>query len=1032
LSIAPYHLSDCTLEKLVNLLKFPRGWGTTNSQNRWYRRKRNEAYDLLKPETFKNLIEKIPIVISVSNHNGEVFTNYQWFAITDFDNEKHPENAKIPLELFCKKLDELGIKYVTTESGMKGYHVWIFFDKPLYTKDVEQFQGKIFNLIGFQYFEEQKWVYLPDDYDENKPIEEQDYTIVETLTALGDGKMIKAPFSMHPKRRERHELAYPLSQILVRNPEDPQTEANFIQAEIIFQSAEVNDYREIIAVGDIIGHEDEPASTEKLHKILRYEPKVYFKTPPKSPEMDAKVVKMLEHIVSVPCLTKCLDISMSDSGIYYLRANIVTTLANKGFSREEIAYLIREIINDEADNANRGMNEYQVDYWYRKRFHCRCDYFQEVGNPKFCCEEPCGRRSPTQAEPEPDHIRLTRTKEFEPIYSLCEKLIDGGKKLVVCPKTTRAGFTTALNIVARERNKKIIFFVPRTSISEKTFKDTICLAQEKKGIFINGFVLSANQKACLVRMKEAIEYEKKYGKPLDIEIPIPREDCKTCPYRGTIVTPPPMTPLFESDPINNKCMTSTYQLQRSIFDSGFTTYAKMYAITNTPSEDAKDMIVDIEQYDIIVFDEITQFVEMASFQMPVVLKWREYETADRPTYNYFAVLNKEFEEFMNEKGLSETVEKIHEYINLFIESFSDYDKYKGGDKLTNPLPSQQRGELKLAMITYLNMLYNYHVDTDKPVKSIYDALCLMCEEFWYVEKCQTMEFVSEINFVVPAKHSEIIKWVKGLPAQKIITDAVLPYQDLKTVFGPELEEFPIGDPQGTAATQLVISDTRNIIPTKLFDDEERLINYINAIIKSHGVASFFVVCPNRTTAKHFMVLFPDVPNDNVTWYRSNRTIGVACNLRVMVALSTPYAPVESFDWAAIDITGDKSESKRFWKANARNTFFQAIGRVKDPLAQVLSIVYTYGIKRTELENNLLKNCQGKPNIIEPGILRNNNSVHTIIGKYWLDTGEFNLIPNETRVLAYRQENPDIDIATISKNLEISPLFVDATLKKVTI
>jgi hypothetical protein len=81
---------------------------------------------------------------------------------------------------------------------------------------------------------------------------------------------------------------------------------------------------------------------------------------------------------------------------------------------------------------------------------------------------------------------------------------------------------------------------------------------------------------------------------------------------------------------------------------------------------------------------------------------------------------------------------------------------------------------------------------------------------------------------------------------------------------------------------------------------------------------------------------------------------------------------------------------------------------------------------------LLKGCHGIPNIIEPGIVRNNNSVHTIVGKYWLDTGEFNLIPNETRVLAYKHENPTMDIATMSKNLEVSPLLVEATLKKITI
>lgn len=960
-----------------------------------------------------------------------MFTNYQVFAITDFDNAKRPESAKVPLEIFCKKLDEFGIDYATTESGMKGYHVWMFFDKSIYTKDVEQFQAKIFNLIGFQYLEEQKWVYCPPEYDQNKPMDEQDYTIVETLTALGDGKMIKAPFSMHPKRRERFELAYPLSELLRRTNDSPQTEEDFLRAEKIFQKLKTNDHLKILAIGDITNHEEEPAVTDNLKKILRHENRVFFKTPPQSPEMNTKIIEMLQHIVSVPCLSKCLDVSMSEPGIYYLRANIVTTLANMGYTREEIAYLIREVVNDEADNANRGVNEHQVDYWYRKKFHCRCDYFQEVGNPKFCCDEPCGRRSPTQPDPEPTHIHLTRTKDFEPIYDLCEQVIDEGKKLLVCTKTTRAGFTTALNIVAREKNKKILFFVPRTSISERTFKDTICLAQEKKGIFINGFVLSANQKACLVRMKEAMEYEKKYSKPLQVEIPIPREDCKHCPYRGTIVTPPPMTPLYESDPENNACMTETYRLQRSIFDSGFTTYAKMYAILNTPSEDAKEMLTDIEKYDIIVFDEITQFVEMASFQMPIILKWREYESTIRPTYNFFSILNHEFEEFMKEKGLSETVEKMHEYIDLFIETFADITKYKSSEKITNLLPTEQRNELRLNMITYLNMLYNYHVDTDKPVKSIYDALALLCEEFWYVEKLCTMEHVLEVNFIVPAKHKQVVDWVLGLNSQVIITDAVLPYQDLKMVFGPKLEEFNIGDPQGTAQTQLIITDTSNIVPTKLFDNEDRLRAYIHSIIEIHGEKNFLVVCPNITTGRRFKEMFPTIPVENITWYRSNMTIGVACNLRVMVTLSTPYAPVEAFDWAAIDIKGDKNESKRFWKVNARNTFFQAIGRVKDPLAKVLSVVYTYGIKKNELEN-LLKDCQGKPNIIEPGVVRSIDNIHTIVGNYWLNTGYYNLSPNETRIMALHHQNPGLNPTDIARDTKLEESFVISTIEKLTI
>ena len=1035
--IGVHPLSDAALDRTAELLGLPRGWGTAHPETRrWYRRKRNRQHDLLQSGRFKRLISQIPIVISVSNHNGEIFTNFQIFAIADFDNEQHPDDAKIPLEIYCRTLEDLGIDeehYLVSESGRKGYHAYVFFDEPIHATEVERFQEKVFGLCEINQSEEaHKWVHLPDGYDPETPLKEQNHTIVETLTALGDGNMLKALFSMHPKDHSRFELPYTLEKILSRSQGDPQTEEDFQEAEQLVLKVKKVSAIDILKIAEIDRPLKEPATTNQLLVNLKREPKVKFTIPPESPAMNLKVKEMLDRILAVPCLTKSFDVSISQDGVYWLRANIVTALANMGYTRAEIGYLFREIINDEADNANKGVLEGQVDYWYGKKYHCRCDYFQETASSKFCCNVPCGRRSPQQPEPEPTHLHLTRVKEFEPIYEICEKIIDSKKPLVVCPKTTRAGFTTALNIVAREKGKKILFLVPRTSISEKTFSDTICLASEKKGVVINGFVLSANQKACLIRMKEAIEYEKEHGKPMNIEIPIPREDCKKCPYRGTIVTPPPNTPLFESDAEHDKCMLETYRKDRELFDSGFTTYAKIYAILNTPSEDAKEMLQDVEKYDIIVFDEITQFVEVSPLQIQVVIKWREYDTPEKPPYNFFAGLNKDLEEFQKHVGLPETEEKIHGYVNTFIEHFANPDKYKHttkeDEKILSPLTTAQRGELSLNMITYLNYLYNYHLSTDKSVKTLYDALSIMCEEFWYAQKLSTMEHTSEINFLVPPKNKEVVNWVKKLGAQIVITDAVLPYQDLKDVFGPELEEVLIGDPQGTAKTQLVIPDTRSISPTRLFDDTPRLIEYIKAIEELHGVDNFLVACSNSITAETFTEMFPEIPSENVTWYRSNMTIGVPCNHRVMVTLSTPYTPEKAFDWAAVDIKGNADESNRFWKLNARNTFFQTIGRVKDPLANKLSVVYTYGVRRAEVEN-LLKGCYGMPRVVELPVMREISNAHTMVGDYWLHNGDCALSPNEIKILTMHNRGDDIE--KITRDVGVSSSFAKAAIERLT-
>lgn len=981
----------------------------------------------------------MPIIISVSNHNGEAFTNFQSFAITDFDNAEHPENAKIPLEKYCKALASVGIDsehYVTTESGMKGYHVWIFFDTSLPSTTVERFQAKVFELCGFQKVEEQRWVYLPEGYSREQPLNEQDHTIVETLTALGEGKMLKAIFSKHPKNFERFELPYPLEKILARQTSDPQTDEDFAAAEAIIMKIQKCSTDVALRVSETTTLPTEPATTNALIKELKQEPRVRFKTPPVSPEMEVKCREMLDRIFAVPCLTKSFDVSISQHGVYYLRANLVTAFATMKYTREEIAYLFREQINDEGDNANVGELEKQVDYWYRKKYHCRCDYFQEVVSTKFCCDLPCGRRSPSQPEPEPTHIHLTRKLEFTPIYKKCEELIDDKLSPVVCPKTTRAGFTTALNIVAREKGKKILFLVPRTSISEQTFKDTICLASEKMGILINGFVLSANQKACLKRMNEAIEYEYEHGKPLLMEIPVPREDCSKCPYLGTVVTPPKYTPLFESDPAAGACMLETYRTQRGIpgFDSGFITYAKIYAILNTPSEDAKDMLADLETFDIIVFDEITQFVETTSFNMSISRKYREHEGERKPTYDYFAILNHDLDLLMQNKGMNETIEKIHFYVNVFMERYKDTTEYQHTDaehkKILNPMVVERRNELRLNMIVYLNCLYNYCIETDNPVKTIYDALTLLCEEYWYAQKLQTMECDSEINFLVPPKNKMVVDWVNKLGAQIVITDAVLPCQDLREVFGPELQEKAIGDPQGTAETQLVIADSRSVAPTELFQDTKRLVEYIKAVIETHGKDKLLIACPNHSTAKVLLnmdeIKSMEIPTENITWYRSNMTIGVACNHRVMITLSTPYAPKEAFDWAAIDIKGKISESARFWKANARNTFFQTIGRAKDPSAVTLSVVYSYGVKQSEV-NNLMKECQYPPRTTETPIMKDISNAHTTMGEYWLRSGDCSLSANEIKVMTYHTR--ELDPLEIMNYVDVSQEFIEVTIDK---
>jgi len=826
------HVDEETLSRVSSLFNLPRGWGTAfqdgPAKGRWYRRKRDGYHDLLRPDAFKIIIKKWPIVFSVSNHDGTSFNNFQSFGIYDFDNGDHPDKAKVPLEIIAKKHDELHVTYLPADSGGKGYHLEFFPTAPIHTKEMEQFQNVVLEMcaqdvnkttsdgrtIGFVRLTDGEWAYFDeqDPYDPSKPIMDhsnpennQPCTIVEFLTAVGDGKMIKAPFSRHPKYEDRMELPMTVAQIMRHDRDQPHTTEDVERACNLIKRLKRTPHERIIDIADI----SDPQQPGPINiKIPRIHKRVRFKIPAPTPELDAMCREMYDRILAVPCLQRCYEASVSINGTYWLRANLVTAFACMGYDRAQIAYFFYHHINDDADNANKGILEYQVDYWFNRKYNCRCEYWQETDSNKFCCDYPCGRRHPTQLDPEPQHENLTRVEEFEDVYQACRDIILSGKKKVLAPKTTRAGFTTAMTISAAELGLKILFLVPRTSIAEDTFSDTICLAEEKRGIFIRGFVISANHKYCLKRRQEFDDWEKDHGTELNVSIPIPREDCTRCPYNGTIVIPKKHKPLIESDLENATCAHSTYREQRKEYDAGFTTYAKLFAILNTPAEESIELLKDIKEYDIIVFDEISQFVESSFLEIPLYAKHRRKDL----TYSFTSVLHKQMKTFLQWVETGETIQQLNTYISIFLDRFDDASKYKDGEEIPCPLTEEEQARLKLNMIIYLNQLYSYALLSGNDVGAIYDALSIMCEDKWYISKTQTMEYKINITFVVPPKNREIVEWLEDYEGQVVITDATMPHQNLADIFGDDLEEMGINDPLNTAKTQLIICDTQRVTP----------------------------------------------------------------------------------------------------------------------------------------------------------------------------------------------------------------------------
>ena len=83
---------------------------------------------------------------------------------------------------------------------------------------------------------------------------------------------------------------------------------------------------------------------------------------------------------------------------------------------------------------------------------------------------------------------------------------------------------------------------------------------------------------------------------------------------------------------------------------------------------------------------------------------------------------------------------------------------------------------------------------------------------------------------------------------------------------------------------------------------------------------------------------------NIDYYRSTKTLGVACDDRRMVCVGAPVAAINAFD--GISTTYEESQKMRTNSNHA--AFWQAISRIKDPDGKEESHVYCIGITEEDV------------------------------------------------------------------------------------
>ena len=152
----------------------------------------------------------------------------------------------------------------------------------------------------------------------------------------------------------------------------------------------------------------------------------------------------------------------------------------------------------------------------------------------------------------------------------------------------------------------------------------------------------------------------------------------------------------------------------------------------------------------------------------------------------------------------------------------------------------------------------------------------------------------------------------------------------------------------------------------------------------------------------------------LTYYRSDITVGVSSDRRVMIAVCPPYPPKGSYlwlaqyyhEWGLFKELSLEELSERLEVMNAYQTFYQTIGRVKSPDNSTRSIVYAWGID-TVTTNTLMSMDADVPLPHHTTIEHKGADLKylSVIGMFWREHGVI-VDPDIIRILNYMRKRPD--------------------------
>ena len=640
----------------------------------------------------------------------------------------------------------------------------------------------------------------------------------------------------------------------------------------------------------------------------------------------------------------------------------------------------------------------------KSRFFACGDAEKSICNRDYCLE-----KQKRKIAPKP--IKITRKKDtkkidkahqiksFDPMSKEISMILKDERNHEII-KTTRAGVTTSLIKESVRMGKKLLVVTPTNAIGEKTGSDAFWLIKDLHKMDVKGAVFASNKRGCLKLALQKLDLrEKKVDEPTWGEKGLAydrlsfhfKPSCITedsaCQFLNDIITVPnydkAMIPLpiieaeVETHVMNDlrkssgKCAYQSIVQQIEDLDVLFITYDKLRALSLGDDNSLISVLIDV--FDVVFLDEISQFAQKNSDVVPL------YQVDDEDKeWNLIDILNNESAILQLESHI-DTTAKLIEIINEFIEVYENkllhwekiekFDKNPFIEKFDNPLTEYNKNYMLenfsalYGIITSIAINYNIHL------KHIEKILILLSSDQWWIQNIPTNERRIDCTIIsapiVDYARSFVGAFDRLPKKQVIVTDATMPLIKMSQLFSIDFVRYVIGDPRNTNHHQLIITDNKNVYPFRFFmggryNYLDNLKQMIIMACENHGASNIMLVLPNSRKIYKFVKWWQSegtVSKEiDLTYYRSDKTMGVSSDRRIMIAVCAPYPPKGSYLWLAsyyheiglYNHVPIMELSKRLEDMNAHQTFYQTIGRAKAPDNAKRSIVYAWGIDKKVL------------------------------------------------------------------------------------